>query len=126
MAPTAQAAEGQIELPAQVGHVLAAAVLEFAALQEIPHSLGRVQLGGVAGQPLQVQPLGRPTGQKLLDAPAAVIGAPSQITSSLPRTCRRSWRRKATISGPQKALDASSPGIWSSNTCRAAMVCKFG
>jgi hypothetical protein len=74
----AKAADGQAELPAQLVQVLAAAVLELDALEQIPDAFVRIEVRCVAGQP-------------------------SQMTSSFPRTCRKSWRRKATIAGPRNA-----------------------
>ncbi len=63
----------------------------------------RIQLGGVGGQAFEVEPLRRTRREEVFDRLTAMNRRTIQMTSSLPRTCRRSWRRKATIAGPRNA-----------------------
>ncbi len=74
MTSATEAADGEAELPAQFVQVLAAAVLQLDPLQQVPDALVGIQLGRVARQALQVQPLRRARGEELLDRLAVVDG----------------------------------------------------
>ena len=72
--PAAQAADRQPQFPAQLGEILTAAVRKLATLEQVPDPLIGVELGCVAGQPLQVQPLGRARREEVLDRLAVMDG----------------------------------------------------
>jgi hypothetical protein len=76
VALTAQALLGPTQFQAQFGQIGAAAVLELDALQVVPDALIRVQLGRIARQALQMQALGRPRRQEVLDRLPFVDGGP--------------------------------------------------
>jgi hypothetical protein len=63
----AEAGGGQADLEAEVGEIAATHIAEFDAFERVPEALGWVQLGRVGRQGLQVQALGRPVGQEVLD-----------------------------------------------------------
>ncbi len=67
MGRAAQATDGEAEFPPQLIHVLAAPVLQFASLQEIPDTLVGVEVGRGGGQALEVQALGRARREEVLD-----------------------------------------------------------
>ena len=51
----------------QLGHITAAQIAQLDALEVVPDALVRVQVGGIARQRLQVQPLGTTLAQEVLD-----------------------------------------------------------
>ena len=63
----AEAADGEAELPAELVEILAAAVPQLDALQQVPNALVGIEVWGVAGQAFQVQPRGRTRGKEVLD-----------------------------------------------------------
>jgi hypothetical protein len=67
-----EASGGEAKLASQVGEVLAADVAQFDVLEVGPDALVRVQIGGVAGELLQANPLGASLGQEILDRLAAM------------------------------------------------------
>lgn len=67
-----QSTDRTLHLPAQLVQVLAAAVLQFDPLQQIPDSLVGVELRRVAGQLFQVESPGRPSGEEVLHRLAPV------------------------------------------------------
>jgi hypothetical protein len=69
-----EAVGGLAHLIVEMGHALAAKVLQFHSFQVVPDSLGGVQLWRVARQLLQVHPVGGTVTQILLDYPAPVDG----------------------------------------------------
>src|SRR5258708_25119106 len=95
----AQTLLGATKRHPQLDEIGAAAVRQLDALEVVPNALGWVELGGVTGQLLQVQAPGRALAQEVLDWLPRWIGAPSQMTSSLPAILRSSTRRKRTTSG---------------------------
>jgi hypothetical protein len=62
----AQAADGQPQFPAQLVEVLTAAILQLAALEQIPDALIRVELRRVTRQAFQVETGRRPGGEEVL------------------------------------------------------------
>lgn len=68
----AQAADGEAECPARLVEVVTAAVLQLAALEQIPDARVGIELRRLGGQPFEVQPLCRPGGEEILDRLAAV------------------------------------------------------
>ncbi len=50
-----------------VGEILAAQVFQLPAFEQVPDTLLWVQLGGIAGKTLQMEPLGCAGSKKLLD-----------------------------------------------------------
>src|SRR5258706_1532969 len=63
----AQPLLGPAQSQGQFGPVMAAEIGEFNALAVVPDALVRVQIGRIAGQALEVQPLGGPASQEVLD-----------------------------------------------------------
>jgi hypothetical protein len=76
---------GLTQLVIQVGDALATPVLQFHPFQIVPDSLSWVQLWGIAGELLQVNPPGRTSAQVLLHRLAAVDGSPIPGDQQLPR-----------------------------------------
>jgi hypothetical protein len=76
---------GLTQLVIQVGDALATLVLQLHPFQIVPDSLRWVQLWGIAGELLQMNPLGRPSAQVLLHCLAAVDGSPIPGNQQLPR-----------------------------------------
>src|SRR5918992_35099 len=72
----------------QMGDALAAKILQFHPLQVVPDSLSWVQLRRIAGELLQMNPLGRPSAQVILHHSAAVDGGTipqhQQLPSNMP------------------------------------------
>src|SRR5919112_5909576 len=98
-----QALLGFAQLSPQLAEAPATHVFQLHVLQVLPNPLIGVQLGSVAGQPLQPQPSSRAALQELLYGSATVDGrAPSQITKSLPAIRRKRCLRNLTTSGPFK------------------------
>src|SRR5947209_1534894 len=75
-APRAQAFLGPHQLLTYLRELLAAAVFQFTALEQVPDPLLRVQLRSVGGKPLQMHSLGGTCCEKLLDDLGPVDGSP--------------------------------------------------
>jgi hypothetical protein len=80
---------GLAQLVIQVGDALATPVLQFHPFQIVPDALSWVQLWGIAGELLQVNPLGCTSAQVLLHCLAAVDGSTipdeQQLPSNMPQ-----------------------------------------
>ncbi len=76
MRPVLETANRESQFPPQLLQILAPAVREFLARQHIPHPLVGIQIGGVAGQPFQVQPVGRSCLQEVRDCLTAMDRRP--------------------------------------------------
>jgi hypothetical protein len=79
--PLFGAPQGELKL----GEVLATDVAQLTALQLRPDPLDGIEIGRVAGELLQMDPLGRATGQEVLDGLAAVNGSPIPDDEELAR-----------------------------------------
>jgi hypothetical protein len=66
------ASDGVAPFMPQMGNREAAQVPEFNALQVAPETLAWIQLRGIGGEPLEVEAMGGPIGQELLDDAAAM------------------------------------------------------
>ncbi len=69
-----QALLGTTDRHGQLAQIAAAQIAQFDALDIVPGALVRVQVGGIAGQLLQVQALGGARAQELLDRMGAMDG----------------------------------------------------
>lgn len=67
-----QPADGEAEFPAQLGEILAAAVLQLDPLQVIPDALVRIQVGCVRRQLGEVESGGGPLREEVLDHATAM------------------------------------------------------
>ena len=62
------------QFPTQLLEIVAGEIPQLHTFQVVPHSFVRVQLRGIGRKPLQMEPLGGPSGQVLLDNIAPVDG----------------------------------------------------
>ncbi len=63
----AEAFFGSYQLLTEMRETLTTEVFEFATFEQVPHSLLRVQIRGIAWQALQMEPFGRSLREKLFD-----------------------------------------------------------
>ncbi len=108
-----ESADRQPQLPAQLIKIMAAAVLELHALEEIPDTLVGVQLRRVGGQALQVQPLRRTCSQEVLDRLTAMnrrtIPDDEQLAPHLPQELAEEGHDRRTSERRLLDMDQEPP-----------------
>lgn len=125
----AEAADGEAQLPAQLVEVVTAAILQLAALEQIPDAFVRIEFRSVGGQAFEVQPLRCARREEVLDGLAAVNGRAipdhQQLTAHLPEQLpekghnRRSTERVVLEMGEEAA-------IWGDGTDHREVVVREG
>ena len=95
----AEASGRESELAPQVGEGLAADVAEFDVLEVGPDALVGVQLRGVAGQSLQVEPSGCSVSQEVLDRLTTLDRSTVPHDQELAGDVAQQVLRKRTMSG---------------------------
>ncbi len=94
----AKAFLGVHEFLTQVSKVLTTHVLEFAALEQVPHLFLRIQLGSIARQAFQMEPFAHRAGEKLLDHLCPMNGRAIPNDEQRPGILRTSIRKNRTTS----------------------------
>ena len=123
--PMAKALLRTNKLSTQVGQILTTQILQFAAFEQVPHLLLRIEIRGVARQAFQMDPLAHLAGKKLFDYLRAVDGR------SIPNNEQLAW--KLVQQHSQKAHDIhgligvllhlhEEPSLWGDPSNRGEMI----
>jgi hypothetical protein len=100
----AQSLGSLAQLVAQVSHITATDVPEFDPFEIAPDPLGGVQLGRIARQPFEVQPLRPSSGQKVFDFLAAMDRGAIPHHQQLARKVAQEMLQKANHPRAAKGL----------------------
>src|SRR3954451_4728564 len=97
--------DGQAQFEPQLVQIGAAEVAEFDVLQIVPDALVRIQVGGVAGQLLQLEARRAPLCQEVLDEPSAMNRRPIPNHEQLAWNLAQEMLQKLDdLGAPKRAL----------------------